>query len=280
MPDATPAPNDDFAFPSDGPLFYKVGIWGDRGYAVPNFGKNQFTVNQTIEEFVREGGRRLQRIMHHEDTGRVDPPSINSVQRMVLFCNRARTVIIGRAVDENERRFEGRMVHSSRRPFIVFPTPFFLVTNPLMRGFADLALALLAELMQSPETTQQHEISTDLANVCGSYIARFQKRIAMEYFGMAEADAGSPTLNLMDHLVQYTPSKQGIDSAEPLDQGGTLSLPGVRDLGILAQGIRVPELPALGPYTYPTSSVVAPATPAPPTATGTSAQQLPPLPST
>lgn len=261
-------------FKSDAPLWYKVGIWGDLGYAVPNFGQNKYTVNETLEEFVAEGGKRVQVIMHHEDVGRGAPPTLNSVVGMVAFCNRTRAVVLGRAVAENELRFQSSKVNSPRRPFVVFPTPFFKVTNRLMQTFASFSLAVLAELMQTTETKLQHEISEDLAKLCGQYVARFQKRLGMEYFGMTEEEAGDVKLNLMDHLARYTPSKQGFVPVERLDVGGTVSLPQESDLGPLATGILVPNLPQLGPYPWDDTQAVAAGS----TAAAPAAAQQPPLP--
>lgn len=237
-------------FTSDAPLYYNVNIWGERGYAVPNFGRNSHTVNETIEEFTTEGGKRLQVIMHHEDVDRSDAPSINTVVRMVEFCNRARTVILGRAVPENDFKFESTKVRSARRPLKVFPCPFFHVDNRLCRQFGEAAFACLSELMQTTEVAVGWDITEKLANLSVKYIQRFYVRLAMDYFGMPETEAKAPTLNLMDHLEKYTPTQHGFFSAESLDDVGTLSWPQEYDLGELARGILVIHLPVLGPYPY------------------------------
>jgi 2-polyprenyl-3-methyl-5-hydroxy-6-metoxy-1,4-benzoquinol methylase len=50
-----------------------------------------------IERFTTEGGRRVSTIMHHPDTQRVDPPSLNTIKRMVRFINRSRVLLVGAA---------------------------------------------------------------------------------------------------------------------------------------------------------------------------------------
>jgi hypothetical protein len=239
-------------FTSDAPLFYNVGIWGERGYAIPNFGPNQATVNQTIEEMTTEGGKRLSAIMHHEDTDRSDPPSVNTIVRMVTLMNRARVLLLGRMVPENVQKFESQKVKSPRRPFKVFPCPFFKVRNRLMQKFGETVFASLAELMQSTEVAISYDITEKLATSAISYIQRFQTMLAMEYFNLPQPEAKSPTLDLMTQLAKYTPTAYGFASADVLDKTGTISWPQEYDLGILAEGILVPTLPAgLGPYPWP-----------------------------
>lgn len=237
-------------FTSDAPLYYNVSIWGERGYAVPNFGRNSHTVNETIEEFTTEGGRRLQVIMHHADVDRSDPPSVNTVARMIEFCNRARVVLLGRGVPENSPKFESTKVTSPRRPLKVFPCPYFHVDNRLCQQFATAALACLAELMQTTEVGIGWDITEKLAQLATRYIQRFYVRTAMEYFGLTETEAKAPELDLMKLLDKYTPTANGFFSAEALDDVGTLSWPQEHDLGELARGILVINLPTLGPYPY------------------------------
>lgn len=242
-----------YAFKSDSPLWYNVGEWGARGYGIPNPGANHDTVNEDIEEFVREGGKRISVIMHNPNTALSDPPPWNDVDLMIKFMNRTRQVLIGRAVAETESEFRGTHVQSPRQPLLVFPCPCFRVTNNLFRQFVRYSFAVLSELMQSPETVKSHDITEGLANRCVSYVARLQKRIAMEYFGMSEEEAGATTLNLLDHRARYTPRAHGMVDAEAFDLIGSrqLSLPQPRELGPLAEGVLVRDLPpSIGLYPY------------------------------
>lgn len=239
-------------FTSDAPLYYNVGIWGERGYGLPNFGKNESgqTVNRMIERFVTEGGRRISIIMHHADAMRVDPPSLNTVVRIIDFINRARVVLVGRAVPENAPKFEGAKVKGSRIPLKVFPCPFFKVDNRLMFDFAEAGFACLAELLQTTENQVEHDISQELSEVALRYVQRFQRDMAMDYFGMTKEAASAPELNLKTMLDAYTPKKHGFVSGEAFDDVDTLSFPDEIDLGPLAKGVLIMDLPQLGAYPY------------------------------
>lgn len=239
-------------FTSDAPLFYNVGVWGQRGYGVPNFGKNESgqTLNRMIERFTTEGGRRVSAVMHHPDGYRVDPPSLNTIKRIVSFINRARILLVGRQVAENEAKFEGTKVQGSRIPLVVFPCPFFKVDNRLMRDFAEASFACFAELFQSSENVVEHDITATLAEVALRYIKRFQRDMAMDYFGLTREAAEAPDLNLETMLDKYTPNAYGFVSGEAYDDVDTLSLPDEIDLGPLAKGVLIMDLPTLGAYPY------------------------------
>ena len=239
-------------FTSDAPLFYNVGVWGERGYAVPNFGHNESgqTLNRMVERFTTEGGRRISAIMHRSDSQRVDPPSLNTVKRMVAFINRSRTLLVGRQVQENELKFEGSKVQAARIPLVCFPTPYFKVDNRLMRDFAEAGFACIAELWQSSENGVEHDITATLAEVALRYVKRFQRDMAMDYFGLTREEADAPDLNLATMYERYTPTAYGFVSGEAYDDTDTLSFPDEIDLGPLAKGILLMDLPQMGPYPY------------------------------
>lgn len=239
-------------FTSDAPLFYNPAgtIWAERGYAVPNYGRNEATVNRNIERFTSEAGLRISQIMHHPDGDRRDPPSLNTIIKMVEFVNRARVLLVGHAVPENQRKFEGTKISSPRRPFRVFPCPFFKVENQLMRDFCEAGFAAVAEFFQSTEIGVEYDFSEALGNTALRYVQRFQQDMAMDYFGMAPEAAKAPDLDLSKSYQSYTPLANGFVSGEQLDIVGTLSWPQDVDLGPLARGIMVQDLPTLGPYPY------------------------------
>jgi len=239
-------------FTSDAPLFYNVGVWGERGYAVPNFAKNESgqTLNRMIERFTTEAGRRVSAIMHHCDTQRVDPPSRNTIERIVRFINRSRTLLVGRQVAENEKKFEGSKVKAARIPLVAFPCPYFKVDNRLLRDFAEAAFASIAELWQSSENGTEHDITNNLAEVSLRYVKRFQRDMAMDYFGLTREAAEDPTLDLSTMFEAYKPTTYGYVSGEAYDDVDTLSFPDEIDLGPLAKGVMLVDLPQMGPYPY------------------------------
>ena len=66
----------------------------------------------TLELREPEEFRTLLLLSDHPDADRVDPPSLNTVSKIVAFINRARVLIVGRAVAENAMKFEGSKVRS------------------------------------------------------------------------------------------------------------------------------------------------------------------------
>lgn len=244
-----------FDFRSDAILFYNVGKWGERGYGIPHPGPNTVTINSEIGKFIRDGGRLVSVTMHRPDAYLTKAPSLNAIKEMVQFINRARAVISGRAVQENEERPEMTNVQSPREPLIVFPCPYHKVSNPLMREFCKTAFMCMSELMQDGNNVFAYGIAAELANRALSHVYEFQQNMAGEYFyGLTPEQIKDPTLNLIEQLEKYEPSKAGYIDAGAFDAPGQIeySSPQPEDLGLLRQGIAVVNLPpeAREPYPY------------------------------
>lgn len=244
-----------FDFRSDAILFYNVGKWGERGYGHPHPGANTVTINSEISKFIRDGGRLVSVVMHRPDIYLTKAPSLNAIKEMVQFVNRARAVIASRSIPENEERPEMTNVQSPREPLVVFPCPYHNVVNPLMREFAKTAFMCMSELMQDGNNVFAYGIAEELAKRALSHVFEFQKNMATEYFfGLTPDLVNSPTLNLIEHLDKYQPSKVGYIDAGQFDTPGAIeySSPQPEDLGILRRGVIVSELPpeARNPYPY------------------------------
>jgi hypothetical protein len=67
---------------SDAILWYNVGIFGEAGYAVPNWSNDVGSLNPQILDWTDLVGRNLFHIMHHEDSDLRIPPSINTLKRV------------------------------------------------------------------------------------------------------------------------------------------------------------------------------------------------------
>ena len=247
-----------FDFRGDSVLFYNVGKRGERGYGLPNPGPNTVTINKEIGKFVHDGGKLVSIIMHRPDTHLTKAPSLNVVKQMVSFVNRARSVIAGRSVAENEDRPENTNVQSDRKPFIVFPCPYHKVVNPLLKEFAETAFLCMAELMQDGENIFPHKVSADLANRALSHVWDFQKTFATEYFvGLTPEQINSPTFNLSEHYEKYQPTAAGYFDATEFDAPGAIqfSQPQPEDLAILREGIPVVNLPPEARKPYPRDDI-------------------------
>ena len=62
------------SFGSDEPLWYNVGRWGRAGYAVPNLGGKNWTLNTVTGQLFTLIGRNLQDLMHMPDRLFSRPP--------------------------------------------------------------------------------------------------------------------------------------------------------------------------------------------------------------
>ena len=245
------------AFKHDAVLWYNVGLWGEKGFAVPNWGDDTHTLNQTVWNFTQVVGRNVQAILNHPDSELRVPPSPNTLVRIHKLCTRARAILMGRAVPEGHLYMEA--VHTLPAPeeFIVFPTPFFKVRNSWMKEYAAYALAALSECFQFTDNRRPVEISQQFAGSVYQYIHRIYQLMVLELLPgqFAIEDVEKRDFTLPDGFERnYTPSKwftstEMIDTVSPLNM-----VPTEDDLGPLSEGFPVTSLPALG--RWPSGTVV------------------------
>lgn len=237
-------------FKTDQALWYNVGVWGDLGYAVPNFGDDPTSLNSGIFYLVSVLGRNLQALMHHADVDLRVPPTINTLTRIHKLVLRARTILSARDVEPGEPDMES--IHTSPGPLvqIIYPVPYFKVRNQFLKQYCGLVLNCLAEAMQHTENRKAYEISTRFSGIVGQYLHRVYRLMATELFGIDPevAKALDFTLSAED-LAGYDPGKfftstEMIDTVAQLDQ-----VPTEDDLVVLTNGI--PATMLVGLSTYP-----------------------------
>lgn len=234
---------------TDAILHYDVGVFGEAGYAVPNWSDDVGSVNPGILDLVNLIGQNLFAIMHHQDVDLRIPPSINTLRRVHKLFLRSKQVLAGRAIPPNVPDME--TVHS--RPageiFRVYPVPFFKVRNPFMRRWAEWILIALAEAMQHTENRKEIEFSTLFAGQIGQYITRVYQNMGIELFGKTREVATLPGFELTEaELMAYDPTKF-FTSTELVDTVPRLDRVFTEDrLVLLREGIPVTQLPALRPW--------------------------------
>lgn len=235
---------------SDAVLWYNVGVFGEAGYAVPNWSNDVGSLNPQIIDWVDLVGRNLFNLMHHEDVDLRVPPSINTCKRIHKLYLRAASILAGRAVPSGVDNMEGFHTRPAGEVFRVYPTPFFKVRNPFMRRWAELVLMSLAEAMQHTENRKEMEISMAFAGQVGQYIRRVYTNMAIELFGKTREEAWADGFRLTDaDLAAYNPadfftSTEMVDTVPRLDRVFTEDR-----LEHLAEGLPVTELPAdLAPW--------------------------------
>lgn len=235
---------------TDAVLWYNVGVFGEAGYAVPNWSNDVGSLNPQVLDWVELVGRNLFHIMHHEDADLRIPPSINTCKRVHKLYLRAANVLAGRAVPSGVDNMEVTHARPAGEVFRVYPVPYFKVRNPFLRRWAGLILVSLSEAMQHTENRKEMEISTAFAGTVGQYVKRVYTNMAIELFGKTREAAIADGFALTDaDLAAYNPSAfftatEMVDTVPRLDRVFTEDR-----LEVLAEGIPVTELPAdIGPW--------------------------------
>ena len=234
---------------TDSALWYNVGLFGEAGYAVPNWSDDIASQNDTILDLTSTMGRNLFAVMHHDDADLRVPPSINTLRRIHKLILRARQILAGRAVPANVANMETAHARPEPEVFRVFPVPYFKVRNCWMRSYCGLVLTALTEAMQHTENRKPFEISTDFAGLIGQYLTRIYTRMAVELFGVPKEQAELPGYIMSEEvLAAYNPS-QFFTSTELIDTVAPFNNVFTEDMLLpLSDGIKVTDLPELRPY--------------------------------
>jgi len=230
---------------TDAILWYNVGIFGEAGYAVPNWSNDIGSLNPQILDWTDLVGRNLFHILHHEDVDLRIPPSINTLKRVHKLYLRAASILAGRAVAPGVNNMEIQHARPAGEVFRVYPVPYFKVRNPFLRRWAGLVLVSIAEAMQHTENRKEMEISTAFAGQVGQYLRRVYVNMAIELFGKDRATADADGFVLTDaDFAAYNPGDfftqtEMVDTVPRLDRVFTEDR-----LELLAEGIPVTQLPA------------------------------------
>lgn len=234
---------------TDAVLWYNVGVFGEAGYAVPNWSDDVGSLNPSILDLVNLVGSNLFAIMHSEDSDLVTPPSINTLRRIHRLYIRSGQVLNGRAIAPGMMNMETPHNSPGGEVFRVYPVPFFVVRNPYMRRWALWILMCLADMMQHTENRKTVEISTIFAGDVGQYLRRVYTNMAIEFFGKTQTEALAPSFILTEEeLSGYDPYKfftrtEMVDPVPRLDRVFTED-----KVAHLREGIPVTQLPKLGPW--------------------------------
>lgn len=234
---------------NDAFLWYNVGDWAKYGLAVPNFGDDTHSQNGSVRYLTNTMGRNLQLIMFSPDARRPGPPTIKTLTRVRMLCERAREILDARAVPENVPSLEPTHALPAPESFKVYPVPYFTVPNPWLKQYCELVLLALTDAMQDTDNARPIEISQRFAGQVGQYIQRVYKLMSVELFSVPAAEASKPDFVLTDAVLSgYDPFKK-ITSTEALDRVPSLrEWPTEDDMSVLTDGIAVTQLPVLGPW--------------------------------
>jgi len=242
-------------FATDQVLWYNNGIWGELGYAVPNFGNDPATLNSGIKYLADVIGENLFRVMQHTDADLRTPPSINTLARINKLILRARTIMAGRDVPASEPTMESLHASPAPQDFLIFPVPYFKVRNPWLKEYCGLVLAALSEAFQHTENRKAYDFSTTFSGLVGQYLHRVYRLMCTELFGVPVEEASRLDYTLTDAvLASYDPTKF-FTQTEMTDTVPILAnVPTEDDMQPLRDGI--PASLLVGLCIYPTGALV------------------------
>jgi hypothetical protein len=149
MPDSQAIVNVNFS--TDRALLYDVDPWNKLGFAVPNFGDNIGTLSSPIWALADFIGKVQLLVMTHVDAMREQPPSINTVIRLMKALNRVQSVLGFRQKLDNEVRTEETHASPTLKPWSIHPVPYFgsgFVRNHWLMEFNDLTTIALTNMYQ------------------------------------------------------------------------------------------------------------------------------------
>jgi len=243
-------------FGTDQILWYNNGVWGELGYACPNFGDNATSLNSGIHYLVSVIGRNLTGIMHaNPDVDLRTPPTIKTLTRVHKLIVRARQIMGGRAVPPSTATMDAVHATPAQQVHLIYPVPYFKVRNPWIKEWCGLALTALGEAMQHTDNHRSFDFSTGFSGLVGQYLHRIYRLMASELFGVEPEKAKALDFILTNEdLAGYDPRKwftstEMVDTAAP-----PYRVPTEDDLRVLTDGIPATHL--VGLAIYPTGGPI------------------------
>lgn len=209
-------------FGSDEPLWYRVGRWGDAGYAVPNLGGKLYTSNLVISELFNVVGLNLFAILHKPDARQNRPMNIGILRAVHNLVLRCRSKLAIRALPANRERFDPEHTTPTRKPFVVYPVPYFgsAIRQPLVAEWCNYSLNLLGEMAQHTDNEYSYEITEDYARMMGKYLQRIYYQLATECLREKPEAAREPSYVIPESLfAAYDPmASPAYTSVELIDE--------------------------------------------------------------
>jgi len=240
-------------FGSDRPLLFNVDPWSRYGFAVPNWATQIGTLSVPIHGLADEIGKAQLFIMTHEDAGRLQAPSINTIMRFGKICNRIRGVLAGRKKEAKEVRIEGGHYTSDVLPWQIHPVPFFtsaIVRNRWMKEYNRLCMIALTNMYQHSDNNLPLTVTAKFAEDIWQYFNEIKILVGSELLQIAPEIVEDPNFIFKkEHYDLYDPASFTLNM-ERLDSSGPIqSIPTELDYRPLFQGYpSTTILPLLAQY--------------------------------
>lgn len=249
----------DVTFGNDRVLLYNVHPWKELGFGVPNFGDNISTLNLAVHNLADYMGKSQLFIMSHIDAQRTQPPSANTIIRLMKILNRISAILNGRKKLDNEVRTEEQHASPDMRSWLVHPVPYFesgIVRNHWLKEYNMLTMMALTNIYQHSDNNLALTVTERFAGDIGQFFNDMKILLGVELLGLDKDDVSKPNYvfntSASGPILTYNPSAYTL-SFEMLDTPGPIEARFTEDdlreffIGIPASVIKkyVAQYPAL-----------------------------------
>lgn len=246
-------------FGSDRVLLYTASPWKEMGFGVPNFGDNVGTVNLSVHNLADEVAKLQLLVMTHVDATRTQPPSANTMLRLMKMLNRVQSVLTGRQKADNVQRTEPIHASPDMRAWLVHPVPYFesgWVRNHWLKEYNMLTMIALTNIYQHSDNNLALTITERFAKDIYAYFRDILILVGVELLGKERetVEAQNFKFNPTADILEYVPDNFTINY-ETLDTPGPIeAIPTEDDLRPFVYGIPstiiknyVAQYPTIGP---------------------------------
>lgn len=200
-------------FNTDEVLWYKNGIWGDAGYAIPNPLGKTLTSNGDIFDLHATLGRVMFELLHQEDIVSFSRPPTRKQWlydlHQMCVVGRKRLADLTRMPNDGNG-LDVQHAKPNKRQFVVYPVPYFggRIRNADVQKYATIAMLCLSEIMQQTDNDIVGYVTPTFTSQIGKYLQEILAQMSMKFFGYSRAEAYKPDFALKDEdFAKYDPSK-------------------------------------------------------------------------
>lgn len=182
-------------FASSEILWWKNGVWGDCGYAIPNDGGKPTTSNESVWRIHQFIGSELFNLMHRPDVKFSRPFNAE----WLYDLNKMLTLGMKRMGDgaigwTDDRSGDADHVLNTPKAFLYYPVPFFgnRIRQQDALTWCGQVLKLLGEVMQHSDNDYDDNFTNFAGSAVQKALFRIQADMAMKYLGFTRAEVETP----------------------------------------------------------------------------------------
>lgn len=192
---------DDQKFGTSEILWWKNGIWGEAGYAIPNDGGKPTTANESLWKIHSFIGRELFKLMHEPDVKFSRPFNAEWLFKLNKMLKLGIKRLGDYSVSWTDDR-DGDALHALNTPraFLYYPVPYFggRIRQGDAASWCGITLRLLSEIMQHSDNEYDDNVTDLSTSFIQGQLRRIQKDMAMKYLGYTRQETEDPTFDVPD----------------------------------------------------------------------------------